>query len=123
MTTRSNLVDALTPLLPKRWKFVDNPRNLDTLSVPSVIVNLVSFRRTPEAPQGARTVSFLVTLVEPNQDIAKGSDLLDDDVELLLTAIEKQKKQISWNSATRVKWGDQYPNAYDIDLTVITPKE
>ena len=42
---------------------------------------------------------------------------------LLLTAIEKQKRQISWNTATRVKWGDQYPNAYDIDLTVIIPKE
>jgi len=123
MSTRSNLVAALKPLLPKRWKFVDNPRNVDSFTVPSVIVNLTSFRRTPEAPQGARTVSFLVTLVEPNKDLDKGSDLLDDDIEALLTAIEKQKKQISWNSATRVKWGDQYPNAYDIDLTVIIPKE
>lgn len=124
MSTRSNVADALKPLLPKTWKLVHSRRNIDTLTVPTAIVWLDGFKPLPAAPQTKRIARGLITLVDPTTDPEKGEDNLDDEVERLTAAIDDLRPTIPirWTDARRVKWGEQNPNAYDIDIEIITER-
>lgn len=124
MSTRQNFLTILKPLLPSGWRLDPSRSPRDAFSKPTVRVSrMQTLKDTPEAPQGARTARFLVTLIEPDTDVDQGGERIENAVEQLLTAIEGCPNQISHKGATAVQWGDKYPNAYDIPVDVITSKE
>jgi hypothetical protein len=124
VSTRKNVADKLKPLLPKGWKLEWSRRNLDAIAVPTVIVWIDGFKPLPEAPKTKRLARGIITLVDPSTDPAKGEDSLDEEVDKLTDAIDDLRPAIpiKWTDAHRVKSGEQNPNAYDIDIEIITER-
>lgn len=122
-TTRASFVALLKPLLPKGWSLSPQRHPKDALAKPTVVVSrLLRVKPTPEAPKGARSSEFIVTLIEPDPDTDQGGDRLEQAVESLLNAIERVPN-VSHDGANSVAWNNETPNAYDLPITVITPKE
>lgn len=120
---RQFVMDALAPLLPKKWKFVPVPRNLDTIDVPTLVLSLQSISRTASAPLGSRDVEYTLTIIEPKTDPLVAHMALDDLIVDLLGAID-DLPDLVWRTATAVTYGDTATNfAFDITLTTQYTKE
>lgn len=122
---REFITDALKPLLPPSWTLIPYPRNIDVITKPVAMLKLQTVKRTEAAPQGARTLSYILTVIEPKSDPKAGQDSLDDELIDLLNAID-QLNNVVWKTAERVSFGD--PNepglpAYDITLEISITKE
>ena len=120
-TTREQLVEALTPLLPKAWKVVPYSRNLDALSAPTVMVHLSNITRAPAAPQGALLSEFTVSVLDPQTDPERAQGALDDEVMDLIHAIDDLPGWIVWDSAEPTLVGDYL--AWDLKTTVVSRKD
>jgi len=111
---RTAVTDALTPLLPKTWKLVPHTTNFGVISQPVVVLKLEEVKRHPDAPNGARLISYTLTIIEPKTEPGPADDALDTKLLLLLAAIDKAPG-IAWSTAKRVVT-DTNP-AFDVTLT------
>jgi hypothetical protein len=118
---RQYLVDQLKPLLPEKWRWYAYNTNLDNLSTPVAMLWLQTITRTPEAPMGFRSTTFLLTIVEPKQDPAQREDPLDENLIELVDAIDTIPN-VRWTRAERATFQDTYL-AFDITLEIITKKD
>lgn len=125
MTARSELYDLLRSVLPSGWTIDTSRRNLDITD--HVVVKLVQQKivRTPATPMANHTVSFVAAVVDFGQDItAEREDALDEQVNTFLFALDGLSgSPVQWTDATRTKFDEAHPNAYDINLSIITEKE
>lgn len=119
---RSQLVDALTPVLPGSWELVPTQRTVDTLSHPIVQLSQISIRRDPNAPQSsALLTTFTLTVVDPLTDPERAEDNLDDEVLTLIFALDGLG-WLRWTDATKVIWQDSHL-AYDITIETLTRQD
>lgn len=123
MTVRSQLEELLKPLLPSGWSIDTTRNNLDVTD--RVVVKLAQQRitRTPEAPYAHHTVMFTAAVVDYGQSFDR-EDELDEEVSTFLFALDAlHGTPVKWTDATRSKFDESHPNAYDISLSIITQKE
>lgn len=116
---RHVLKAALKPLLPRGWKIIPYQNNPDTPSSVVVMLKLLRIARMEEAPDGAHTLEFTVTIISPHDDIEKAEDALDDQVLELTFALDTLG--ILWTAAEKVIASDRL--AYDITVTLVSTKE
>jgi len=112
---RTAVIAALTPLLPADWKLVAYGANLDTLSSPVVRLQIKTIERHPAAPNGARLVTYTLTIIEPKTAPGAADDALDTNLLKLIEAIDATDG-LGWSSAERVAAETGNP-AFDISLT------
>jgi hypothetical protein len=114
---RTYLSETLAPLLPRGWQIVPYADNVDTLSRP--VVMLQQKRITPSAntPMGRHSVEFSVILLSPSTDVRKAEDDLDEQVDLLLYALEDLPTLV-WTNAERAVFDGVH--GWDITLTLDT---
>lgn len=118
---RKFVTDALKPLLPTAWRLVPYSTNLDQISKPVVMLKLQTIAKLPEAPNSHRTVSYVLTVIEPKITPGALDDDLDDHVVDLLAAID-DLPNFAWTKAERVLFSDSN-QAYDITLEIPIRKE
>ena len=121
MLIRKAVIDSIRPLLPKGWRLYDHNRSLDDITAPVVMLHIEAITRTPQAPQGHRTVTYLLTVIEPLYEPGRADDALDEKLIELVDALDTVPK-LRWMDAKRVTFQDTRP-AYDITLEVLTVKE
>lgn len=121
-TAREELVDALRPLLPKKWKLVPFARNLDRLEHPTVMVHASRIEKMPAAPQAKHRVTFTVSVFDPQDDPTRAQGALDDEVNALIFALDTIPF-VHWESAEAAQLGSDGPLGWDITLDTITKKE
>lgn len=118
---RKQLITKLRVAFPsKEWRFVDDERSIDRLTLPGIILSQRTLRRSPAAPIGAHVVSFIMTVIDPNADISKAENSLDDRLDTALHVLDGTHN-LNWTEARKVVWQDRYL-AYDIDLEVTSKK-
>lgn len=124
MSVRNQLQDALRLLVPKRWKIVPTSSTLDAISADAVVMlKQLELTPAPRAPRSEVLVSYVITIIDPHEDIASAETALDDGVLDLFRALQR----ITFTNptkATKVTFADQYL-AYDLTVEVVTttPKE
>lgn len=118
---RRQLVSALRPALPTRWRFVADESTIDRLTVPALLLSQRVIRRTPAAPIGAHTVEFLLTVIDPTADLAKAETELDDELDTVLHILDATLGLV-WKDATKKVWKERHL-AYDVTLEVTSRKE
>ena len=111
---RAAVTDALKPILPTDWKLVSYQTNLDTISQPVVVLKLETVERHPQAPNGARLITYTLTVIEPKTAPGPADDALDHKLVVLLDAIDATPG-LRWSKAQRVAT-DTNP-AFDVSLT------
>lgn len=123
MTVRSELSDALRPLLPDSMRIIDVPRSLDGLEAnrPVVLLYRDRLQKAPNA-QGAYLSTVSLWIITPNIDTVRAEDALDTALEHVIFALD-QILWANWTTAERSIFGDAQAPAYRIDLSVATTKE
>ncbi len=123
MTVRSELSDALRPLLPDTMRIIDVPRSLDGLEAnrPVVLLYRDRLQKAPNA-QGAYLSTVSLWIITPNIDTVRAEDALDTALETVIAALD-QILWANWTTAERSIFGDAQAPAYRIDLSVATTKE
>ena len=112
---RTGVTDALKPLLPEAWQIIPFSKNLDTITRPVVMLQLEEVQRHKDAPNGARLVTYTLTVIEPKTDPGPADDSLEANLIDLLNAIDKSPG-LAWSGAKRVVAHESNP-AFDITLT------
>lgn len=79
MTARQQVVDAITPALPKSWKVVPYLTSFDNLDQTVVMVHATAIARFEAQPALWQT-TFEATVLDPSKDPARVWDSLDDEV-------------------------------------------
>lgn len=120
-TVRAWLVDQLTPVLPAKWRLIENQRMPETIDRITVVLKHTTIERLPEAPIGQLRHTVILTVVDPHQDAVKAENALDQSVIELVTAIDGLQ-YVNWTGAAKVAVTDTYLG-WDITLTAITGKE
>lgn len=118
---RAILAAHLKPLLPTSWRIITNEANTDTPNSTVVKISQQSFKRLPEAPQGAHLIEFVVAITTPYTDLAKAEDQLDDDMNAFIHALD-ELAGVAWSEATKVAVEGR-GLGYDITLTIPSIKE
>jgi len=122
MSVRDELTKALRPLLPPRWRIVKTSRNLDQLSSPAVVMlKQLDLSPAPRAPRAEVLVNYVVTIIDPHQDISNAETALDDGVIELFRALQRIPFT-NPKKATKVTFQDQYL-AYDLEVEVVTTQK
>lgn len=119
MIPRKALAAALKPLLPRTWYIVDNQGTVDDVNRTVVRLKQLGITRLPQAPIGAHSVRFVITITAPNVSTQAAEDKLDDQVDDLIHALDGLN--VEWTDATKVIAGDRL--AYDINLTITSTKK
>jgi hypothetical protein len=122
-TVRQQLVEHLTPLLPKAWKIVPFSRSMDALSQPVVMVHMSRIEKHPAAPLSKHLTTFTVSVFDPQLDDERAQGALDDEVNDLIFAIDQLPPFVNWSSAEPSQLGQNGPLGWDITLELITTKE
>lgn len=79
-TARQQVAANLKPLLPKGWVLVDYMTDFDTITKPTVMLQVTEIGKFPQAPLGYLLVSFEATVLAPSTDPSRVWGLLDDQV-------------------------------------------
>lgn len=116
---RAIVAQIIKPLLPRTWKIVTSDRAVDVHKTVTVQIKQRSIMRTPQAPNGAHDIEFVLTVTSPSQDLDRAEDQLDDGVNRLVHALDTAG--IKWTNAQKVTNDDRL--AYDITLTLTSTKE
>jgi hypothetical protein len=117
------LADLLRPQLPPSWVVIPHGVTLENPQHQTVVVRGTTLVRTPGAPRLYRDAGFTVGLVEPGLDLALLEDQLDEDVALLIDALEAiDMPGLVWGDAQRVTF-DSKLHGWDIHLTITTEKD
>ena len=123
MSIRSQLADALQPLLPSNMRIIYVPRSLDGVETkrPVLMMYRNVLSKAPNAQgQYLHTLSLHIisSLIDPN----RAEDDLDEALDAVIAAIDTLS-WVNWKTADRVTFGDAQAPAYRIDLTVASNKE
>lgn len=123
MSVRSQVADALRPLLPTNMRIIDVPRSLDGIDANKPVVLLYRDRleKAPNA-QGAYFSTITLWIITPNIDTARAEDALDNALDTVIAALDTLV-WANWRTAERSIFGDAQAPAYRIDLQVATTKE
>ncbi len=116
MNARTELAEALTPLLPSGWVIVPTVRGIDRMTVPHLIIN--ASRIAPGSTSGALLTTFGITIVEPKTDVDAAESALDDEVAEFLTAL-LALTWCHWESASKQVYEERHL-AWTFDLETIT---
>lgn len=111
---RKQLASLLRPVIPRSWKLVTSDRATDLSKTITVQLKQRRIIRTPQAPNGAHDIEFVLTVTSPNMDLDKAEDQLDTAVNVLIHALDDAG--IRWLNADKVANDERL--AYDITLTV-----
>lgn len=121
MSARSDLHDALKPLLPPRWKIIPTERTIDKPDAKTFTVVIRQRKIEPAPNGGSLLITLVVTLICPSTLAAENwEDELDLAAAKLVTVVGKGLPRLLWKAATKKLWNDTYP-AYDFDVTVVAP--
>jgi hypothetical protein len=123
MSVRSEVADALRPLLPTNMRIIDVPRSLDGLDAnrPVVLLYRDRLEKAPNA-QGAYFSTITLWVITPNIDTLRAEDALDTALDDVIAALDTIV-WANWRTAERSIFGDAQAPAYRIDLQVATTKE
>ena len=123
MSVRSEVADALRPLLPTNMRIIDVPRSLDGLDAnrPVVLLYRDRLEKAPNA-QGAYFSTVSLWVITPNIDTLRAEDALDTALDDVIAALDTIV-WANWRTAERSIFGDAQAPAYRIDLQVATTKE
>lgn len=116
---RKVLAAALRPLLPTGWKIEPSSRVVDNIPATVVQLRQLSIRRLTVAPVAFHEIDFRVTITAPGELQQGVEDRLDDDVLLLIVALDGA--HIKWSECQKVIVGSRL--GYDITLTITGNKE
>jgi hypothetical protein len=118
MSVRSELADALKPLLPTSVKIIDVPRSIDGMEAkrPVVLLYRESRAKAPNA-MGDYFDTFAMYVITPGIDTRRSEDALDDTLDAVVSALDAIK-WVQWASAERSVFGDNQAPAYKITLTI-----
>jgi hypothetical protein len=117
---RKELVEALQGAVPASWRVVPSKRTLDLPNRTTVVVKQLAIVKTPEAPRGARSIEFVLTLVSRYLDADKAEDDLDSTTPDFL-AILDQIRNLRWERAEQVVVEEKYLGV-DVTVSVVTKK-
>lgn len=122
MSVRSELADALKPLLPASVKIIDVPRSIDGMEAkrPVVLLYRESRSKAPNA-LGDYFDTFAMYVVTPGVDTRRSEDALDDTLDSVIEALDAIK-WVQWTTAERSLFGDNQAPAYKITLTIVYNK-
>jgi hypothetical protein len=114
---RDALVSALEGLFPD-WLIVPAERNPDVLDRPAVVVKQRDIAPLPAAPNGAYTLTCIITIVDDHEDIELAEPALDANVLALWEGL-MSLTNVHPKTATKAEWS-AVALCYDIetDLTV-----
>jgi hypothetical protein len=118
MSVRSELADALKPLLPATVKIIDVPRSIDGIEAkrPVVMLYRESRAKAPNA-MGDYFDTFSMYVVTPGVDVRRSEDALDDTLDSVIDALD-QIKWLNWSVAERSLFGENQAPAYKITLQI-----
>ena len=120
---RTDVANKLRELLPAKWLIIDHAVALDNPINPVILVRQMSLARTAGGPRQYRDAALTIALVEPGFDVAQVERALDDDVELLVDALETiDIPGLIWTGADRVTFDDRF-HGYDVHVTVTIGKD
>lgn len=120
-TVRAQLKAALAPKLPAKWVIVPAQRNLDVISAVTIMFKQSRLAPHQAAPAALRVTGMTITLIDPHTDIEKAEDALDENLLLLLTALESLDFEAKFTEAQKVSFNDT-TLAYDITVEIDTVK-
>lgn len=104
--------------LLSKVRVIATERDLDEITVPTVLIRQKTIDRTPSAPLSHRDIGLLLTVISHHLDLDRAGDSLDDLVPAVLDYLDPG---FIHGEASCVGYGQRL--AYDIPLTVITTKE
>lgn len=118
MSVRSELADALKPLLPATVKIIDVPRSIDGIEAkrPVVMLYRESRAKAPNA-MGDYFDTFSMYVVTPGVDVRRSEDALDDTLDSVIDALD-QITWLNWSVAERSLFGENQAPAYKITLQI-----
>ena len=123
MNIRKDLAAQLREKLPDDWTVLDVGVALENPLRPVVVIRQQDVKRNAGAPRKYRDKGFVVALVEPGLAVDLVEDALDDDVVLLLDALEDLPMPgLIWTEAERVTFQGRFAG-YDVHVTITTEKE
>lgn len=124
MNARKLIAEALRVHLDRKYKIVDNPRNLDQIEAGKPVVQIIQtkLRRAPNK-QGAYLADLAVWVIEPKT--VEPEDDLDKAMLEVAVALDRLD-ELTWDEAERSTYGEAEQPAYRFQTTVvivIEPKE
>lgn len=117
---RAELAKLLADNLPKSWRVVPAQRTIDPANRTTVIVKQSTIIKTPEAPAGARSIGFVLTIVSRFTDPSLAEDDLDSTVPDFLAVVDRIRNT-RWTTATKVAVDEKHLG-YDVEVTVVKMK-
>lgn len=118
-TARQQVVDAITPALPKNWKVVPYLTSFDALDRTVVMIHATRVTKFSQAPQGTYSVEFEATVLDPSKDPARVWDSLDDEVLDAIAALDS----IDWTGAEPIAYPADSPRFFGWNITFSVPTE
>ena len=118
---RNFAIELVKPKLPRNWTWFSSKTNLDNFIHPVVKLTMQRIVRDPDAPQGSRIATFVLTIIEPMSKPGSSDDALDDKVIDLLNALDTVA-EMHWESAERVTVNERNPG-YDVTIQMKFQKE
>lgn len=115
-TAREWIEAELAPLLPKRWQLVWDEGSADDTGRTRLRLTQQSIERHPGTGTAAtHLVTFAATLTVPADDFRKVEAQLDDDMELLLWAIDSI--YLPWTKADKGLFGNRMGYQFTLQTT------
>lgn len=114
MTARSEVVDALDPLLPG-VTVLAYARNVDPPKKPLVMVRVDRVEPAPQVPNHNRYTFALVLLATKNEP-KHADDELDELLEQVIFAINSEDSVLTWTSAVRGTYENTSYPAYEVTV-------
>lgn len=119
---RAILKGFLQPLLPEHWKFITHEGDLDALAVTTVFIRQKRIGVLPEAPLGLHKIEFTVSVATSSTDLTTAEDVLDDELNAFLHAVEASPSILWTGDADKVLVTSQNIG-YDFTLSLTSRKE
>lgn len=120
MTARTEVVAALTAVLPSDITILPYSRSIDPPYQSTVMVRVDEVRPSVQ-PQAFREYKFAVLVIAKHATFGAADDELDSLLEDVLLAIDKSTL-LTWQLATRASFEEKYP-AYEVEIAVTVKKE
>lgn len=115
MSSRSDIVDAIAPLLPDDWEVVPYSDEPDVLNTPVVMVTATAIE--PGATAATYAMDHHVYVLIPQQkDVKTNDDEVDDAVLLTLHALLRMRAVLQ-GRAERATFQGGHP-CWDITITI-----
>ncbi|MDP4333555.1 hypothetical protein Q7F20_09240 [Curtobacterium sp. A7_M15] len=121
-SARQQVVDAITPVLPKNWRVVPYLTSFDALTQTIVMIHATGVERFPQAPAKTYQITFEATVLDPSKDPARVWDSLDDEVLEAIAALDTIDS-LNWTGAEPVAYPAETPQFFGWTITFTVPYE